>query len=251
MATKEKVKKPSTAVAKVKPTAVVSVQDAIAKELAELGAATGSASAGRQILVTQNKMFRMPDGREHPGPFKAVIVDHVTRRKFYDRVFDRKNPCPPACAASSREVAGMVPMQGVPDKQANDCTGCPNNMWGSAAQGDGKACKESRYLALIPEDADATTELSFLELSPTALKPFDSYAKSVASSLQLPLFGVVTTIGFDPNKDFPSVICTTPEPASQDLVQIAANLKAAARQELLAPIDFSGYKPVSVKKGKK
>lgn len=252
MATAKAAKKPSTAVAKVKPTAIVSVQDTIAKELAELGAATGSSAGGNRIRVSQSKMFKLPDGTEHPGPLHMVIVDHITRRSWYDRPFDKKNPSPPACAAASRETTGMLPMAASPDKQSNACTGCPNDEWGTANQGNGKACKESRDLAVIPDDADATTKPFFLEVSPTGLKAYDGYVRSIASSLQKASFQVVTEVSFDPNLDYPSLRFSNPQPASADLIQIAANLKTGARQELLSPLDFSGYKPITVtKKGRK
>lgn len=237
-------KKPGTAAAP-KGTALVNMQDAIKKELESLQSRTGS-PGGDEIRVTQDKQFKLPDGTEHPGPLRLVIVDFVTGRYFYDRPFDQKNPCPPACMALSVQPTTMVPPKDVPDRQSDNCTGCPLNEWGSA--GDGKACKESRVLAVIPEDADATTEVSVLKVSPTALKAFDSYVRSLANALGKAPFQVVTEVSFDPNLKYGSLRFGNPEPASDDLVDTAFSLREAARQRILTYPDLSGYTPPS--KGK-
>jgi hypothetical protein len=243
-------KKPGTAVAEVKKTAVVSVEAmkaAIKKDIAEVAETTGSPS-GDELRIGQNKMFKLPDGTEHPGPITLVVVDYVTGRYYYDRPFNKANPCPPACVAISRTPTDMAPFKNVPDKQSDDCAGCPMNQWESAETGKGKACKEHRVLAVIPEDADATTQPSIMKVSPTALKAFDSYARSVASALQVPLWAVKTTISFDPNQEYPTLRFGSPEVADEDLQAIAFSLKDAARQRLLATPDFTGYTPKTAKK---
>lgn len=242
----------STAVVTRKPTgvALVSMKEAIQKELESLGQRTGS-PGGDEIRITQDKMFKLPDGTEHPGPLKFVIVDFVTHRTFYDRVFDPKNPCPPACFAISVTPTGMAPPKDVPDRQSDQCSGCPKNEWGSADRGDGKACKEMRALAVIPEDADETTEATIMRVSPTALKAFDSYVRSIAGSLQKAPFQVITEVSFDPNQKYPTLRFGNPEVASDDLIATAFTLRESARQRLLTGYDTSNYKPVEKSKGKR
>lgn len=246
-ATKDK--KTSTAVAVKKTINIVSLQDEIKKEIAAAAEATG-APGGDQIFVTQNKTFKLPDGTETGGPIEVVIVDYVTLRAYYDRAFDQKNPCPPACAALSRNVNGMVPFKESPDKQSQQCSGCPMNEWESADSGKGKACKEHRVLAVIPGDADATTELSILRISPTALKAFDAYVRTLSSATQKAPFQVVTKISFDPNQTYASLRFGDPVPCNEDLLAVAFSMRDAARARLLTQPDFSGYtKPV--KKGRR
>lgn len=237
---KPEVKKAGTAVAKPRGTALVSMQDAIKNEIAELASRTGQ-PGGDEIRVTQDKMFKLPDGTEHPGPLNLVIVDFVTGRYFYDRAFDPKNPCPPACFAISVQPSGMAPPKDVPDRQSDNCTGCPMNEFGSS--GDGKACKESRVLAVIPEDADASSEISVLKVSPTALKAFDSYVRSVASTLNMAPFQIVTEVTFDGNLKYPSLRFGNPQPAKADLVSTAFALRDAARARITALPDTSQYTP--------
>lgn len=238
--------KPSTAVATRKPTggALVSMQDAIKNEIANIASRTGN-PGGDVIRVLQKKAFKFPDGTEHPGPVKMVIVDFVTARNFYDRPFDAKNPCPPACFAISQSPTGMAPPKDVPDRQSDECSKCPMNEFGSA--GDGKACKESRVLAVIPEDADANSEISVLSVSPTALKAVDGYVRSVANALQKAPFQVVTEVSFDANVDYPSLRFGNPEPAPDDLVATAYGLRETARARLLTEPDTSQYQPPAKK----
>lgn len=248
MATKAKAA-PTTAVATRKPTggALVSMQDAIKNEIANIASRTGN-PGGDVIRVLQKKMFKLPDGTETPGPIRVVIVDFVTIRNFYDRPFDPKNPCPPACFAISVTPTGMAPPKDVPVRQSDECGKCPMNEFGSA--GDGKACKEGRMLAVIPEDADATTELSVLTVSPTALKAFDGYVRSVANALQKAPFQIVTEVSFDANVDYPSLRFGNPEPATDDLVATAYALRETARQRITTPPDVTQYQPPA-KKGKR
>lgn len=236
MAVKEKAK---TAVANRTGTSMVSMKDAIAKEITSLQDRTG-APGGDVIRITQDKKFVTPDG-EFPGPLRVVIVDFVTQRSFYDRPFDKKNMTPPACTAIAVKPTEMAPFKDVPVRQSDNCAGCPMNEWGS--DGDGKACKEHRLLAVIPEDADATSEIAVLSVSPTALKSFDGYVRSLASSLQMAPFQVVTKVGFAEDQKYATLRFGDPKPAGEDLVAIAYSLREAARERLLAKPDFSGYTP--------
>lgn len=220
--------------------ALVSMQEQVKKDLEALKDRVGS-PGGDAILVGQDKQFKLPDGSKHPGPLDSVIVDFVTGRFFYDRVFDPKNPCPPACFAIAASPKGMAPDKSSPVKQSDKCDTCPMNEFGSA--GDGKACKEMRVLAVIPEDADAETTPSVLKVSPTALKAFDSYVSTVGSTMGRMTYQVVTQIGFDPKLDYPSLRFGNPKPADDDLALVAFNLREAARQRIMAGPDVSQYTP--------
>lgn len=236
-------KQGNTAVATRKPSggALVNMQDAIKAELAEIANRTG-APGGDVIRVTQDKQFVTPNGTVG-GPLPLVIVDFVTQRSFYDRPFDKKNPCPPACTAISVKPTEMAPFKDVPKRQSDTCAACPMNEWGS--DGDGKACKEHRVLAVIPSDADVNTDIAVMSVSPTGLKPFDGYVRSLAASLQKAPFQVVTEVSFDPNVTFASLRFGNPKPADDDLVGVAFSLRDKARDRLLAKPDFSGYIPPS------
>lgn len=236
--------KPKTAVAVRANTSIVSINEQVKRDLAELSGRVG-APGGDQIRVTQDKNFLLPDGTKHPGPLQLVIVDFVTHKTFYDRAFDKAEPSPPACFAISLKPKDMVPDKSSPDKQANTCHECPNNEFGS--DGNGKACKEKRVMAVIPADADANTDIAILTASVTAMKAFDSYVNSVGASLGKMPYQIVTEVSFDPNLTYASLRFGNPTPAEPDLVQTAFALREKARQRLLAPYDVSQYKPPAPK----
>lgn len=244
-ATATPTKKPGTAVAQAKGTALVSMQDAIKKELAEVASRTG-APGGDVIRLTKTKRFKLPDGQE-VSELPAVIVDHVTYRRFYDKPFDPQKPSPPACFAVSVTPTDMAPPKDVPVRQSDKCSSCPMNEFGSGVNGKGKACKETRDLAVLPPDADAETEIAVVSVSPTGLKSYDGYVRTIAASLQKATFQVVTEITMDEASEHQSLRFGNPQPASPDLQLVAFNARAGARERLMAYPDTSQYEAPKAK----
>jgi hypothetical protein len=189
-------KKTGTAVAVKKAGAVMSPADIKARLEAMAAAQEGKTSpaGGNKIRITQDKQFVLPDGTKTDGPLELVIVDFTSRNEFYPGAFDKKNPVPPVCIAIGDIPAKLVPSDNSPDKQADSCAECPMNAFGS--KGDGKACKNTRLLAVLPPDADDDTEMWLMQVSPTALKAWDGYVKDVQRMFSMPPVGVVTTVSF-------------------------------------------------------
>lgn len=208
MATKPKT---TTAVAVKKPSAsnIVSIQEQLKAQAAAVSDKVAPA-AGNSIRVTQDKQFLLPDGTKTPGPLELVIVDFTSKNSFYEGAYDPKNISPPACFAIGSNPLKMVPSPNAPVAQATDCGSCPMNQFGSA--GTGKACKNSRVMAVLPPDADENTPLWILTTSPTANKGFDGFVSGVARVFQMPPVGVVTTVGFDPNETYAKLTFGNPQP---------------------------------------
>ena len=207
MATKPKT---STAVA-VKATTsanLVSIKEAMALQLADLSNRTQPA-AGSSIRITQDKQFALPDGTKTPGPLQLVVVDFASKNAFYESGFDPKNIVPPNCFAMGSNPLKLTPSAKSPDIQAKDCGTCANNQWGS--KGAGKACNNTRVLAVLPPDADADTPMWLLNVSATATKGFDGFVGAVARVFQTPPVGVVVTVGFNPNETYAQLTFTDPQ----------------------------------------
>ena len=122
------------------------------------------------------------------------------------------------------------------------------NQFGSSPTGGGKACKNTRLLAVLPPDADDETEIWTLKVSPTALKNFDGFVASVNRAFQLPPVGVVVTVGFSDAKDYPSLEFTNPQP--NDNVAVHLGRQEEAREMLMREPDVSAYgaeKPAKAK----
>jgi len=174
----------------------------------EAAAIANSISVGGDKISVKDGVFTLPDGRTSET-MDAVIVDFAFINEMYEGRYDPKKPAGPVCAAFSQTEQGMVPYAHSPKLQADTCAACPNNQYGSA--GTGKACKNTIALVLMAPGASGEQEMYTLRLSPTATTPFKKYIKSIAATMQLPLYGVVTHFSFDSNETYPKVLCSNPE----------------------------------------
>ena len=242
-------KKPaaSTAVAVKKTTGanLVSIKEAMAAQLADLASRVAPAS-GNAIRMTQDKQFLLPDGTKTPGPLELVVVDFTSKNSFYEGAFDPKAISPPACFSIGQNPLKMTPSNNAPVAQSTDCQSCPMNQFGSA--GTGKACKNSRVLAVLPPDADADTPMWTLATSPTANKGFDGFVSSVARVFQTPPVGVVVSVSFDPNETYAKLVFTNPQP-NENLAEHFGRQSEAAAMLAIEP-DVSQYVKAPPARGK-
>lgn len=250
MATKKEtadLKKPatkaSTAVAVRKNTNIVDIQAQLKAQAAAMAERTAP-PGGNKIKITQDKHFMLPDGRKTPGPIVACVVDFNVVHNFYEGAFDPKNIQPPVCFAIGNNPKAMVPSPNSIQLQAKTCQECPMNQFGS--DGEGKACKNGRRLALLPandagDDVDAEHDIWTLDVSPTALKGWDGYVQTLARTFQQPPVGFLTTIGFDPSVTYAKLVFGEPVPI-QSLGEAFAR-QTEAQEILRAEPDLSGYDP--------
>jgi hypothetical protein len=161
-----------------------------------------------------------------PDPLEVIVVAEALVNIYYTEDYDPENPAPPACFALApvleTDAAGQ-PVEGTgeaglhahptsPDIQGgennHDCLTCEKNKFGSAEKGAGKACGNTRQLAVVMADDPAFTgggELRYalLSLSPTALKSWGKYVKGLKEVVKRPPHGVITQFSFnkqDPNE---------------------------------------------------
>lgn len=239
-----------TAVVPAKVNLPVNIREQLAKEAEELNNRI-QAPSGDKIKLTKKKTFKLPDGTESPGPLAVVILDFVAFNGYYDKPYKEGEPAAPACfALGVGRNDDLVPSKKSPDVQSDDCKSCPMNEWGS--KGEGKACRNQRRLAVVQGEGDPANDpdapMWILEVSPTALKAFDSYVSSVKTQFGVPPIGVITDIFFDPSSDHQSLRFGNPQPNPN--LEMHYGRKAAARERLLSEPDVSGYKKPE-KKGKR
>jgi hypothetical protein len=225
-----------TAVAVKQSSNIVSIREQLAAQAAAMADRTAPPT-GIAIRVTQDKHFMLPDGTKTAGPLQLVIVDFTSKNAFYPGAYDPKNISPPACFAIGNNIKTMAPSAASPEKQADACGTCPMNQFGSA--GDGKACKNSRLLAVLPPGADEDTPLWTLATSPTANKGYDAFVSEVARVFNTPPVGVVVTVGFDPNETYAKLVFTAPVP-NPDIEACFARLPEATKLLATEP-DVSGF----------
>lgn len=169
-----------------------------------------------------------------PGNQMAVyILDGIHENLFYGTAYDPDNRAPPKCFAFSREEDGtlikeedMEPHEIVDketdtfERQHENCAECPNNQWGSAEVGRGKACGNRRRLAVIPagsyvkqgkggsyelelfDDPDllAKADIAFLKLPVMSAKAYSKFVHATAEEYKRPPHGVIARIWLEPSQ---------------------------------------------------
>jgi len=112
---------------------------------------------------------------------------------------------------------GVVPEVSSKLKQCETCAACPMNQWGSRitpAGKQGKACSDSKRLAVVPEQ-DMLNEAHggpmLLRVPAASLQDIAMYGQKM-QQMGFPYYAVVTKISFDPNEAFPKFIFTGVRP---------------------------------------
>lgn len=183
-------------------TELESLQEKIKGELANLRNTVAPPSSNR--ITTRDKKFNLPDGTVL-NQLEAVILDHRNFNRYYTKAYDPQNPTPPACFAIAKNLEELSPHNhdDVPEPQADSCSVCPMNEFGSASTGKGKACRNMVRLALAPPDATDDTEPMTLEVPPSAInKHWNKYVNNLSTTGVLPI-QVVTAIQFDSSVAYP------------------------------------------------
>lgn len=131
----------------------------------------------------------------------VVILASTHENQFYTGRYNPDEPSSPVCYAFGSDDDTMAPHPDAPEKQHDTCNGCPNNEWGSAEVGRGKACKNVRRMVVVTEDSVESTEAlsdaeaRMLKLPVTSVKNYANYVKTVLEEdLQKPTWAVVTQI---------------------------------------------------------
>lgn len=187
--------------AKKKETTEVVNWEAELEGLAQEAAQTEVKVGGGEFISTKGGEFSYRD-TSLGDTLSVVIIDSVAENQYYESNYDPDSIQVPVCFSFSRDTTTMVPHEASIDPQHSDCTTCPQNQYGSANVGKGKACKNVRRLALILED-DLTgveaAEIVFLKVSVTSVKAWSGYVNQLNSILKRPPLGVVTTITVTPD----------------------------------------------------
>jgi hypothetical protein len=189
--------------------AIVDPKELLQEQIRSMASRTEGGGDIPIIQVTQDKHFIFPGTTEKvQGPFQAVLYDFINVNALYPKPFDRSNKDSeanrPACFAQGYKIEEMAPDPKLVKEPVNDlCHTCPMQEWGSGPNA-GRACQNRRKIALRrAHDPNGPTLI--LSISKTATGPFDKMVRQLAEA-QVPLCKVVVDVGFNPDKDFPSIL---------------------------------------------
>ena len=202
-------------------TAVTKWEEELAKQ-ADVASAMEANAGGGQFFSLKSGILSWQDAPLPGNQMAVIIVDGILENVFYEGEYDPDTPQGPTCFAFGREEKTIEPHELVVEAgnaQADQCHGCPMNEWGTADKGKGKACRNSRRLAMIPagnfdaagkfvmfDDADhfASTPIAVLKLPVTSVKGYAGFVKQVAGALRRPPHGIITRVKVvpDPKSQF-------------------------------------------------
>lgn len=197
---------------------------------------------GRKIGV-KNKEFILPTGEIIGPDFNAVVVDFTSWNRYYTKPFTPQQPIPPVCFAHGKNLSELAPSPEAPEKQAEKCSSCPMNQFGSALTGRGKACKNTRELAIILEKdaADDDAPLYLLSVSPTAIRYFDSMVTLIQRVYNGPPIKAQVHVFLNNNTEFAQVVFDNPVPNPN--LELHLSRRPEAIEMLSVEPDMSGYQP--------
>lgn len=185
-------------------TALVNWEDRLAAYAAE-AAAEEQVFGGKFVSVKAGRLAidKVPCAN---NKLDVIVIAHTTEYALYEGKFDPNNPQPPVCYAFGKDEQSMSPHEKSTKPQHTDCATCPKNQWGSDPDGGkGKACKNTRRLALLPADCvnnpdemDKAEEI-YIKLPVLSVKNWALYVNNVSAQYKRPPFGVITSISTEPD----------------------------------------------------
>lgn len=192
-------------------------------QYAKIAAAAEEADTGGQFFSTAGGVLSWNDSPFDNNQMGVIILDSIFENIYFEEEYDPHNIQPPTCFAFARERNMLKPHPSVvalEQDQCSECAGCGWNEFASAKRGRGKACRNTRRLALISagefdrkgeifEMEDDPDELlsypiGFMRLPVTSVKGYANYVTQLQKALNRPPFGVITRIRVvpDPRNQF-------------------------------------------------
>lgn len=191
------------------------------EELAKMAKAAMAKEKPTSSSLTARAGVLAYNGTAVPGnKLECIIIASTHANLYYEDKWDPNNIKNPVCYAYSEDPDVFElkphPKSSKPQSETN-CAACWANQWGSDPKGGkGKACKNSRVLALLPAGVEpsnlATAEVATLRLPVTTVgKTWSPYVHKLASLYQAPPLAIK------------SIISTRPDQKSQFLVTFDDN----------------------------
>jgi hypothetical protein len=159
---------------------------------------------------------------EYGSELCVIIVEALRENTYYPKRFTQGEKNVPVCYAYGHAEGDMAPHESMASSpyfqpQAEACSGCPKNVWGSADKGEGKACQNRRRLAMLPagvfgEDESGRVldlfdtpehyeraDMTQIRLPVTSVKFWKEYLKHLDTKVGRPPWGVITRVFLKPD----------------------------------------------------
>lgn len=166
--------------------------------------ALGQAVAGFPVLSLKGKRFTLVRSGEREiinDPRTDEPANHITvailranpgmSKAYYAEGYVEGADGKPDCFSND----GKAPDANATNPQARSCHACPHNVFGSSTTGKGKACPDTKRLAVA--QIDNLDDPILLRVPPTSLKNLANFGAQFTSK-GIKFNYIATKIGFDP-----------------------------------------------------
>lgn len=197
-------------------TAVATWDEELARR-AQLAAEAEANAGGGQFFSFRGGRLSFNGSELHNNEVAVVVCAAIFENVYYEGRFDPDQPAPPTCYAFATQESELAPhkiVQEAGNAQHDQCKGCDQNEWGTADTGKGKACRNTRRLAVLPcgifhptthafepyepEQLEAAA-FGFMKLPVTSVQGYAAYVKSIANGLKKPLETIFTRVSVEPD----------------------------------------------------
>lgn len=167
-------------------------------------AARAKEAAGMPRVEHSAAGFKV-DGKFLGPKFQAAIATYITTRAFFEKAYVKGSHETPICYAHGTDPATMKPHPESPKPQCETCAACPHDVFGSALQGGGKRCKDTRSLGVVAEaagDGAVRAEVRALSVPAGSLKPFRGFLKQIPEVTPSGhVASIMTEFGIEPKEE--------------------------------------------------
>ena len=150
-----------------------------------------------------NKSLMREDGDGPRGSIEVIFVQ-ASRHKakvWYENGYEEGSNAAPDCWSNN----GVTPDPQATKKQCDTCALCRHNAFGTGPNGKGKACSDSKRVAVVPVGDIQNTLFGgpmLLRIPAASLNEFGMYADVMAKA-GFPLYAIATRVSFDPDVAYP------------------------------------------------
>lgn len=185
------------------------------------------------------------------GPKSSINVVIVKSSKHISKIFYKDgyvegSTAAPDCFSNN----GVVPDPASTAKQCDTCALCPHNAWGSRitpAGKPGKACSDSKRIAVVPENDLANEAFGgpmLLRVPAASLQDLAAYGQKM-QQLGYPYFSIVTKISFDPAESYPKFKFSAVTPLKDKDANIILPMRdGASTERILNESEYAEPAPV-------
>ena len=166
-----------------------------------------------------NKEVRTSEDRAI-GVIIVKAAPNVYRTFFEGAYVEGQNASPTCWSSNNQTPDAAVPAE---QKQANKCMDCPQNIKGSASQGEGRACRFHQRIAVLIEGETAKREVYQVICPATSVfgdgekgkLPLQAYGRHLKAH-NTPVAGVITEMRFDTASPTPKLIFKPVRPITEE-----------------------------------